>query len=530
MVAVSLVATAALLAACGTDSTSGSSPSSSAAGSLGEELQNPAQVVGVPLPDNAVGNAVGKLDGLVQQVLDSTKIPGLAVAVVEGDQVRYAKGFGVTDVETGAKVDANTVFPLASLSKPVGSSVIAKLVTDDVVAWDTPVSANLPGFALADPYVTRTVTIADMYSHRSGLPDHAGDKLEDMGYDRQQIFDRFRFMPLSPYRITYDYTNFGLTAGAVSAANKAGKDWATLSQDLLYGPLGMTRTSSRYADFAGRSNRVVGHVKVDDKWVRTFKQREPDAQSPAGGVTSSVDDLTHWMKLLLANGALAGRDYIGEKPLLASWTPQIALSPPTSPDDRTSSYGFGYNLGVTAAGRTQISHSGAFGSGAATNLMMLPSANTAIVVLSNASPIGAVEALGAEFLDIVQFGEVKQPWQKLFGARFAQMEVPSGSLVGQQRPASPAPSAPLPSFVGTYANPVYGPFVVREQNGRLVLATGPNGMTTYELTPWDGNTFTFTIRTENAELGSISKVTFDGPRMTVEYYDDESSDGVFTRS
>ncbi len=85
-------------------------------------------------------------------------------------------------------------------------------------------------------------------------------------------------------------------------------------------------------------------------------------------------------------------------------------------------------------------------------------------------------------------------------------------------------------MVGTYQNDVYGSAVIREENGTLVLAMGPGGVTTHELTHWDGSTYTFTLRNENAELGSISKVTVNGPQMTIEYYDDDLSNGVFTRS
>ncbi len=98
------------------------------------------------------------------------------------------QGFGVKDASKGDgpgnKVDADTVFQLASVSKSVGATVVAHEVTDNVVGWDMPVGVKLPWFALSDPYVTSHVTVADLYSHRSGLPDHAGDGLEDLGYDR----------------------------------------------------------------------------------------------------------------------------------------------------------------------------------------------------------------------------------------------------------------------------------------------------------------------------------------------------------
>lgn len=526
---VSLLAAGALLAACSSSSGSSSPESSADLPPSSAAPGNPATVVARPLADNAVDDAVAKLDGLVHSTMDSTGIPGMAVAVVHGGKTVYAKGFGVAEVGTDRKVDADTVFPLASMSKSIGATVVAKEITDKAVSWDTPVVANLPGFALSDPWVTRNVTIGDMYAHRSGLPDHAGDKLEDMGYGRDDVLARLRFMPLDPFRSTYHYTNFGLTAGAESVARKAGTDWETLSQNTIYGPLGMTRTSSRFSDFEARSDRVVGHVKSGGKWVKTPAQRDPDAQAPAGGVSSSVNDVTHWLEMVLADGKYQGRQIVDADALTPAVTPQMISSPAGSPDARAGSYGFGFNVGVTAAGRTTYSHAGAFAMGAATDFMVLPSADVAIVVLSNAAPIGAVDALAAEFVDIVQFGEVREDWRTLYGNAYASMDKPSGSLVGQQPPSNPAPAQALSAYTGTYANNVYGPAEVRERNGKLVLALGPGGVTQHELTHWDGNTYTFTLRDENAAEGSVSKVTFNGGRMDIEYYQDDVSDGVFTR-
>ena len=532
-VVTSALVVAALVAACDTGSSSdGTASSTPPASSSSEALANPAAEVALALPDNAVGSAVDQLDGLVESLMESTEIPGMAVAVVHGGDTVYAKGFGVTEVGTDGAVDADTVFPLASMSKPIGSTVIAKLVTDDVISWDTPVVTNLPGFALADPWVTDNVTIADMYTHRSGLPEHAGDKLEDMGYDRQQVLDRLRYIPLDPFRITYHYTNFGLTAAAESAARKADSDWATLSENSIYEPLGMTHTSSRFSDFEGEQNRVVGHVKVDDEWVTTPAQRDPDAQSPAGGVSSSVNDLSHWMRMLLADGEYDGTQVVAADALLPAVTPQIASSPAKTPDERAGFYGHGFNVGVTEAGRTQFSHSGAFAMGAGTTFLAIPSADVAIVALSNAAPIGAVEALTGEFADLVQFGEIRNDWRDLYGQAFAPYSAPTGDLVGAEQPQNPAPAQPPSTYVGTYRNDVYGPAEIRDEDGKLVLAMGPDGITTHELRHWDGNTYTFTLRNENAELGSISKVSFEpeASRMVIEYYDDDSSDGVFTKA
>src|SRR6201995_1813449 len=183
---------------------------------------------GVDIPAGRIDDAVAKVDGLVADLMKNSGIPGLAVAIVHGGKTLYAKGFGLKDTSKGDaadnRVDADTVFQLASISKSVGATVVAHEVTDNVITWDTPVVSKLPWFTLSDPYVSSHATIADLYSHRSGLPDHAGDRLEDLDYDRQQTLERLRYLPLAPFRNSYTYTNFGVTAAgeavAAAAANR----------------------------------------------------------------------------------------------------------------------------------------------------------------------------------------------------------------------------------------------------------------------------------------------------------------------
>ena len=393
------------------------------------------------LPENAVENAVAKLDGIAEELM-ARRIPGMAVAVVHGGKTVYAKGFGVKDVRTGEKVDPDTVFQLASLSKPLGSTVVAHQVGENAIGWDTPIVSKLPWFALADPAVTQMVNIGDMYSHRSGLPDHAGDPLEDLGYDRRYILERLRQLPLDAFRISYAYTNFGVTAAGEAVAVSAGKSWEDLSDEVLYRPLGMTSTSSRFADFEARPNRAVGHIRIEERYEPRYL-RDPDPQSPAGGVSSSINDLTHWLTMMLANGSYGGKQIVDPKALLPALTPQSVSNPPTEPAMRSGFYGYGFNVGTTSAARVQWSHSGAFELGSGTNFVIIPSADVAIVALTNATPSGIPETLTAEFADLVQFGEVREDWRGLYRNAFQEMGAPEGSLVGKTPPANPTPPAPL---------------------------------------------------------------------------------------
>lgn len=486
----------------------------------------PQLIPAMPIPENAVANAVAGLDGIAEELMSSSGIPGMAVAVVHGGKTVYAKGFGVRDVLSGDPVDADTVFQLASLSKPLAATVVAQQVGAGAIRWDTPVLDGLPWFALSDPAATRMLTIADLFAHRSGLPDHAGDQLEDLGYDRRMVLERLRLLPLNAFRASYAYTNFGVTAAAEAVAAAAGASWEDLSEKVLYRPLGMAATSSRFADFQSRANRAVGHVRIGGGYQPRYT-RDPDPQSPAGGVSASVSDLTHWLAMLLADGSHSGAQVVDPKALLPALTPQVVSSPPSLPAQRSGFYGYGFNVNTSAAGRMRFSHSGAFSSGAATNFVFVPSADVAIVALTNAAPTGVPESLTAEFTDLVEFGEVRQDWRTLYADAFADSAEPFGELAGLRPPSDSVSAGPLMSYVGNYANTYWGPAAVTLRDGALILTLGPRGQV-FELVHWDRDVFVFEFDSENAAPGSISKASFDGNRLTLEYFDSDKM-GTFSR-
>jgi CubicO group peptidase (beta-lactamase class C family) len=493
--------------------------------------QSPGEESAVPVPPGQIDAAVGQLDGLANGLLARTGVPGMAVAVVHDDKVVYAKGFGVRKVGTNQRVDANTVFQLASLSKPLGATAIARSVGRGRVGWDDPVTKYLPRFTLSDPFATRRVTIADMYAHRSGLPSHIGDLLEDLGYGQAEILRRMRYVPLAPpLREGYAYTNFGVTAGALAVARAEGTRWEELSARNLYRPLGMTSTSSRFSDYARSPRRAFGHVRVGGRWQAKFV-RDADAQAPAGGASSSVADLAKWLRLVLADGVFDGKRLIARSALSAMRTPHSLLAPAPTASTRPTSSGLGIDISVDSTGRVRFSHSGAFALGAGTAVAWLPSEDLGIVALTNGEPIGVPESLVADFLDLAELGRVTRDWLAGYGPLFAELTENPSKLAGKKRPSDPTPARPARVYAGTYHNSYYGPARISARRARLTMTLGPKRFR-FALRHWDGNTFSYEPRGENAV--GISAVSFRFGRggrpaeMNVEFLDGHGL-GTFTR-
>ena len=474
------------------------------------------------------------LDALVADVMKKTGVPGAAVAVASPDRVLYLQGFGLRRADAADRVDPDTVFQLASLSKPLSATVVAALVGDGVVSWDQPIERSLPDFAMSDPWVTREITLRDMFCHRSGLPDHGGDLLEDIGYGRDAIIHRLRYIkPDTSFRTHYAYNNMGFSAAGFAAAKAAGKSWEDVCDQRLYRPLAMTSASSRHADFIAQKNRAFGHVRRGDRWVVGREQRNADAQAPAGGASASARDMATWLRVQLSGGVFDGREIVKPEALAQTHFPQIATGPAHDPMRGPTFYGLGWDIDYGGPALQRWSHSGGFALGAATCAYVMPAERFGIVVLTNSSPVGAPETICRCFLDLVLRGKIERDWLALFGQAFEEMAIPSyGRDADYAKPlAGAAPSAPRSTYAGDYRNDLYGPIGVVETADGLSLNLGP-APTSYPLDHYSADVFTFQPRGENAAGPSPVRFSRDGGEkagsVLIDYFN-ANGQGLFVR-
>src|SRR5690606_5999972 len=152
---------------------------------------------------------------------------------------------------------------------------------------------------------------------------------------------------------------FGTTTAAQAVAAAAGKPWEDLVDDALFTPLGMANSSARHSDYLSRDNRAWLHAYEGGRFQALY-DRNPQAQAPAGGVSSSVRDLAEWMKFLLAQGRHDGSTLADAQALLPAMQPQSVPGRQGNPAARTGSYGYGFNVGTEASGRVSMNHSGGF--------------------------------------------------------------------------------------------------------------------------------------------------------------------------
>lgn len=346
------------------------------------------------------------LEGMQQE-----KLPGMAIGIVYGDEIVYLKGFGVKKEGSEDKVDPDTVFQLASVSKPLTGTVVAGVVSQGKLSWDDKLKLYVPNFKVNSDWVTDQFMIRDALSHRSGFRPFAGDDLDEIGYNLSEITDRLQYLtPVSSFRSQYAYQNIFITLGALAAANFAKKDFNSLAKEVLFDPLDMKSSGFFFSDYENAKNKAYSHVKNNDNNWAALYTRNADNEFGGAGASSTVRDMCNWLIMYLNKGQFKGKQVIDPKALWEAHTPQI-LSANT--ETMTSFYAMGIVISYDNIENSENwKHAGAFTTGIRSIIYMLPKEKLGLVVLVNAFPSGLPEGL-AKALNVLYKTSEKAPELKI---------------------------------------------------------------------------------------------------------------------
>jgi len=329
-----------------------------------------------------------EVDNVVNRALTAFNVPGIAVAIVKDGKVILSKGYGIKSIHTNEKVDGNTLFGIASNSKAFTTAALAMLVDEGKLKWDDKVISYLPNFKMYNDYVTNEFTIRDLLTHRSGLGLGAGDLMIWPGksdFTPLDIIQNLQYLkPVSAFRTQYDYDNLlYIVAGEV--INKvSGMTWCEFIETQIMKPLDMKNSAASFIRLKDTSNVIAPHVPMDGK-LKVIKRYQDQILDPAGGIYSSVNDMSKWMIMQLNNGKYGAenKQLFSVKEQTEMWTPQTIIPATTKPPYNThfSSYGLGWFLS-DVKGYKQVTHTGGL-EGIVTQVTLFPELNLGIVVLTN---------------------------------------------------------------------------------------------------------------------------------------------------
>jgi CubicO group peptidase (beta-lactamase class C family) len=411
------------------------------------------------------------VERFVAEQLAAWEVPGCAVAVVRDGQVELTHGWGLRDRESGLPVTQDTLFAIGSVTKAFTATTIGALVDEGLLEWDRPLRDYVPGVRLHDPSASDRVTIADLLSHRSGLPRHDLTWVGQPGRSRAEIVRSLRFLPLSrDLRQEFQYCNLGyLVAGHVVEA-LSGVPWEDFVRGKLLGPLGMARSNLSVGEMLADADHAAAYRRKNGVIV-PVPQRPLPAVAPAGAINSSAADMARWLLAQLGSGQLDGATVMSPATAKRQLTPHMLLPEHEAMPGLTDyAYGLGWLIGWYREHKVAM-HDGGI-DGFTTHCMLLPDDGIGVAVLTNssASLMHAVvacrvvdELLGAEPLDV--FGFVKPR----FDAVLAGADEAKSARRGV--PGAP-PARPQSAYAGEYEHPGYGTISVALNEGALKPSLG----------------------------------------------------------
>lgn len=370
------------------------------------------------------------------------RVPGAAIAIVHGEEVIFARGFGLADIDKKTPATPNTPFFIGSATKAFTATLVGMQVDEGRMRWDDPVETFLPEFKLKvqsqDP--NDRATLRDILSHRTGFTRMA--LLEsNTGRTSEEILRQASSAEAwAPFRQRFLYNNENYLAAGSAAAVAAGSSWDALTKTRILTPLGMaaTRTSVNEALSDPRTARGYWWDEAGQRLQLVTLDtlgNNIDGIAPAGAISSTALDMTLWLRFLLRHGVQDGKALISPAALDATWTRQIPIG-------GTIGYGMGWFV-RDWKGQRLIEHGGAL-MGYSAEVGLLPDSNIGFVVLTNT--LSSLPSIATELVPQYLLGELP----------------PETREVENLKPY-------LGRYVANFATFSNEVFTVSERNGRLVL-------------------------------------------------------------
>ena len=401
---------------------------------------------------------------------DKAAIPGVALALVQDGKVVYEGGLGVREMGKPDKVDAHTRFIIASNTKALTTLLLAKLVDEGKLTWDTPVTSLYPAFKLGDADTTRQVLVKHLVCACTGMPRQDLEWFFD--FEKQTPKSEMEILgtiqPTTKFGETFQYSNTmaaaaGYVAGYVLNPKKElGAAYDDAIQSRVLGPLGMSETTFDYAA-ALRGNHGTAHeYDVDGKMALAVMDLNRAAISirPAGEAWSSVHDMAKYVSMELAKGKLpSGKTYVSEDALLARRKPQVGIG-------EFSTYGMG--LEVDSEWGVPFVHHGGDLVGFHSDMFWIPEANVGGVILTNGPGWMIRRAFIRKTLEVLYDGEPQADDDA--ASHVANFK----AQIAAERPRLTIPPDPtvVAGLAKRYTNPALGALVVTTEGSSCTLRFG----------------------------------------------------------
>lgn len=413
-----------------------------------------------------------RIGELIGQLRNEHSVPAVQVGIFRGKETVFLGGAGFGNLEKQEKADENTTFAIGSQTKSFVAAALALLVDEGKLQWDKPVRDYIPEFAMQDGYLTETLTVRDILSHRSGLPRHEFMlQLNLDAFSAEEYVHKLRYLKTSaPVRSRMQYSNLMYLVAGHLLERVSGERWGEFIGNRLLEPLGMGRTNFSVAENSAVANsaqpyRLAGGSPVPMPWEVI------NAASPAGAMNSCVTDMLKYLRFHLDMGRIGDRAVVSEAAMRECHSPQIVIAE-NPPIFRGEMQFRGYGLGWFTEcyrGHWVIHHGGGI-DGFIAEMGIIPELDAGFIICSNLDGNFVPAILQFSILDEL-LGLSPVDWNQ----RFAEMKTMGQGMFAQhvgrfeKNPSDEAKSLPLGRYAGAYRSEAYGKIAVAETPDGLVF-------------------------------------------------------------
>lgn len=437
-----------------------------------------------------------KIRNIIESGLKRWNIPSAGYGIVKDGKVFLAGGYGLRDVENGLPADSDTVYMIGSCTKAFTSAIVARLVDEGKLAWDTPVREYLPELRFYDDYTTENATLRDLLCHRLGMPRHEWSWYRT-AFTRWEMLHNLRYLePNAPFRTVCQYFNQGYLVSGCIIERVTGKSYEECVEEYIFRPLGMKRSSltkdalefdpngaKPYANAEEfNTTGTMKRIPIYRTLVEQQGRSEYDPMAPIGMINSNVDDMLKWVQFHLDMGRIGDEQYISTAAMNELHHPQIHYKRAYSAERNPAladadvclypAYAMAWKCDIYR-GHKHIHHGGNL-DGYSALTAFLPDMNLGIVLYTNRDMFMGREAIEHQIIDAF-LGVDDIDWNERY---WTAMEIELKRMAEQgksylsERKTGTVPSHPLGDYVGVYGRKGYEDAEIRLEGERLVLHFG----------------------------------------------------------
>lgn len=453
-----------------------------------------------------------ELEAFIAEYMEKLEVPGASVAIVQGGEIVYEKGFGVRELGGEAVVTANTRMMIGSTTKSITTTMMAALVDEGLMTWDTPVVEVLPEFAMADPELSQTITVRNLVCACTGVPRRDLEWLFNSLSAEEIMESLAAFRVFTDFGEAFQYSNQMVATGGYAATAAAGGEYGdlynayvTLMQERIFDPIGMTDSTFSFDEIAAGEDVATPHAA---SLVTGFKPLSMDAEAlltplaPAGALWSTAHDMALFMLTQLGDGVAAnGTRIASAENLHITREPQVQVS-------ANQSYGLGWFIDEYK-GLPFIQHGGnTFGF--TSSFAFMPDYDLGIVVLSNTQGANLFNEGVRERLMQLVFQVEDSTLEETLA--FVLDESAKDNAEFAESMLDEIDTEVVTPYLGTLSSEVLGDIILSFEDGVLTLDVG--------------EFVTEVVAVEDEETGEISYLTTDPPVTGIPLEFETDEDGT----